>query len=74
MDRGKKEICVTLALHCFPFGANLDVTHLLRVNTNSIVNKGQGGMPNFNKYIKEELLGAIVYKFRNYVCVKSLRI
>lgn len=34
MDRGKKEIYVTWALHCFPFGANLDVTHLLRVNTN----------------------------------------
>lgn len=43
MDRGKKEIYVTWALHCFPFGANLDVTHLLRVNTNSIVYKGQRG-------------------------------
>lgn len=29
-------------------------------------------MPNFNKYIKEELLGAIVYKFRSYVCVKII--
>lgn len=31
-------------------------------------------MPNFIKYIKEELLGAVVYKSRNYVYVKSLRI
>lgn len=62
MDNGKREICVTLALHCFLFSANLDVTHLflkyfllnyylymynvthlLRVNTNRIVNIGQRG-------------------------------
>lgn len=67
----RREIYFTLALHCFPWGINLDVTHLLMSDTQSILNKGQSwDMPSFNGYVEEELLGATVHETNPQIMFK----
>lgn len=65
----RREVYFTLALRCFPLGINLDVTHLLVSDAQSILNKGQSwDVPSFNGCVEELLDKSTNY----YVWVKIL--